>query len=70
MEQFRRDIESSDDTPVPFTISVGVSKYTGDFSKTIQNVDHALYKATTDSVAILLKQETAVFMERMNKVNP
>ncbi|WP_026652566.1 GGDEF domain-containing protein [Butyrivibrio proteoclasticus] len=45
MEQFRRDIESSDDTPVPFTISVGVSKYTGDFSKTIQNVDHALYKA-------------------------
>ena len=31
---------------------------------------HTLYKATTDSVAILLKQETAVFMERMNKVNP
>jgi hypothetical protein len=31
---------------------------------------HALYKATTDSVAILLKQETAVFMEQMNKVNP
>ena len=31
---------------------------------------HALYKATTDSVASLLKQETAVFMERINKVNP
>jgi diguanylate cyclase (GGDEF)-like protein len=45
MEQFRRDIESAKDTPVPFTISVGVSRYTGDFSKSIQNVDHALYKA-------------------------
>ncbi|WP_026662422.1 GGDEF domain-containing protein [Butyrivibrio proteoclasticus] len=45
MEQFRRDIESATDTPVPFTISVGVSRYTGDFSKSIQNVDHALYKA-------------------------
>lgn len=45
MEQFRQEIESSKETPVPFTISVGVSKYTGDFSKTIQNVDHALYKA-------------------------
>ena len=45
MEQFRRDIEVSKDTPVPFTISVGISKYTGDFAKTIQNVDHALYKA-------------------------
>ena len=45
MEQFRRDIEAAEDTPVPFTISVGVSRYTGDFSKSIQNVDHALYKA-------------------------
>ena len=45
MEQFRRDIESATDTPVPFTISVGVSRYNGDFSKSIQNVDHALYKA-------------------------
>ena len=45
MEQFRRDIENSTDTPVPFTVSVGVSKYTGDFAKSIQNVDSALYKA-------------------------
>ncbi|MBQ3798646.1 MAG: GGDEF domain-containing protein [Butyrivibrio sp.] len=45
MEQFRREIESATDTPVPFTISVGVSRYTGDFSRSIQNVDHALYKA-------------------------
>ncbi len=45
MEQFRQDIEKATDTPVPFTISVGVSRYTGDFSKSIQNVDHALYKA-------------------------
>lgn len=45
MEQFRRDIEAATDTPVPFTISVGVSRYNGDFSKSIQNVDHALYKA-------------------------
>ena len=45
MEQFRRDIEAATDTPVPITVSVGVSKYTGDFSKSIQNVDSALYKA-------------------------
>ncbi len=45
MEQFRRDIETAKDTPVPFTVSAGVSRYTGDFSKSIQNVDTALYKA-------------------------
>jgi len=45
MEQFRQDIEKSEDSPVPFTISVGVSKYTGDFSKTMQNVTNALTKA-------------------------
>ena len=45
MEQFRMDIENAEDTPVPFTISVGVSCYTGDYSKTLQNVDNALYKA-------------------------
>ena len=45
MEQFRQEIESATDTPVPFTVSVGVSRYTGDFSKSIQNVDNALYKA-------------------------
>ena len=45
MEQFRIDIENAKDTPVPFTISVGVSCYTGDYSKTLQNVDAALYKA-------------------------
>ena len=45
MEQFRRDIEQAKDTPVPFTVTVGVSRYTGDYSKSIQNVDAALYKA-------------------------
>lgn len=45
MEQFRRDIETATDTPVPITVSVGVSRYTGDFAKSIQNVDNALYKA-------------------------
>ncbi len=45
MEQFRRDIETASDAPVPFTVSIGVSRYNGDFNKTIQNVDHALYKA-------------------------
>ena len=45
MEQFRQEIEAATDTPVPITVSVGVSRYTGDFSKSIQNVDHALYKA-------------------------
>ena len=45
MEQFRQDIENAEDSPVPFTISVGVSKYTGDFSKSIQNTNHALAKA-------------------------
>jgi diguanylate cyclase (GGDEF)-like protein len=45
MEQFRQEIEAATDTPVPITVSVGVSRYTGDFSKSIQNVDNALYKA-------------------------
>ena len=47
MEQFRQDIESATDTPVPITVSVGVSRYNGDFSKSIQNVDNALHKAKT-----------------------
>ncbi|MBR4668800.1 MAG: GGDEF domain-containing protein [Butyrivibrio sp.] len=45
MEQFRRDIENATDTPVPFTVSIGVSRYTGDFTRSIRNVDAALYKA-------------------------
>ena len=45
MDQFRSDIENAKDTPVPFTISVGVSHYTGDYSNTLQKVDEALYKA-------------------------
>ena len=45
MEQFRQEIEAATDAPVQFTVSVGVSRYTGDFSKSIQNVDNALYKA-------------------------
>lgn len=45
MEKFRMDIENASDTPVPFTISVGVTCYTGDYGKTIQSVDEALYEA-------------------------
>ncbi len=45
MDQFRRDIENAKDIPIPFTISVGVSAYNGDYGKTLQNVDEALYKA-------------------------
>ena len=41
----KRDIEKATDSPVPITVSVGVSKYNGDFEKTIVNVDNALYKA-------------------------
>ncbi len=45
LEEFRQEIENSKDTPVPFTVSIGVSHYNGDYSRTIQNVDAALYKA-------------------------
>ena len=45
MEQFRKDIENAKDAPIPFTVSIGVSPYTGDYTKTLQNVDEALYKA-------------------------
>ena len=45
MEKFRMDIENANDTPVSFTISVGVTSYTGDYGKTIQTVDKALYEA-------------------------
>lgn len=45
MEQFRSDIENAKDTPVPFTISIGLSSYTGDYSDTLIKVDDALYKA-------------------------
>ena len=45
MEQFRKDIENAKDAPIPFTVSIGVSSYTGDYTKTLQNVDEALYKA-------------------------
>ncbi len=45
MEQFRREIENAKDTPVPFTISIGVSRYDGDYSNTLKIVDDALYKA-------------------------
>ena len=45
MEKFRTDIENAKDTPVPFTISVGVAGYTGDYTETIMKVDDALYKA-------------------------
>ena len=45
MEQLRNDIQNAKDTPVAFTISVGVSGYTGDYSETLLKVDEALYKA-------------------------
>ena len=45
MEQLRRDIEKANDTPVPFTISVGLAGYTGDYTNTLIKVDEALYKA-------------------------
>ena len=45
MEQFRVDIEKAKDTPVPFTISIGISRYTGDYSDTLIKVDEALYEA-------------------------
>ena len=45
MEQFRADIESARDIPVPFTVSIGVSGYKGDYSETLMKADEALYKA-------------------------
>lgn len=45
MEQFRTEIEKAKDTPVPFTISIGVSGYEGDYSDTLIRADKALYKA-------------------------
>ena len=45
MEQFRKDIESAKETPIAFTVSIGVSSYTGEYSQTIINVDKALYEA-------------------------
>ncbi len=45
MEQFRLDIQNAQDTPVPFTISVGLSSYSGDYNDTLMKADDALYKA-------------------------
>ncbi|WP_026508490.1 GGDEF domain-containing protein [Butyrivibrio sp. MC2013] len=45
MQQFRTDIESADDAPIHFTISVGVTAYNGNYLQTLQRVDQALYKA-------------------------
>ncbi len=45
MDQLRSNIENAKDTPVPFTISVGVSGYTGDYSDTLMKADEALYTA-------------------------
>jgi diguanylate cyclase (GGDEF)-like protein len=45
MEQFRIDVENATDRPVPFTISVGISSYSGDYSDTLMKADEALYKA-------------------------
>ncbi len=45
MEDFRKEIEAATDTPVPFTVSVGVTAYDGDYSETLHRVDDALYEA-------------------------
>ncbi|WP_408070736.1 GGDEF domain-containing protein [Butyrivibrio sp. JL13D10] len=45
MEQFRTEIENAKDIPVPFTVSIGVSGYTGDYYETLKRVDEALYEA-------------------------
>lgn len=45
MEQLRVDIENAKDTPVPFTVSMGVSEYAGDYYDALMKVDKALYKA-------------------------
>ena len=45
MEKFRKDIENAKDAPIPFTVSIGVVPYKGDYTKALQDVDEALYKA-------------------------
>lgn len=45
MEELRSDIERSKDSPIPFTISIGISSYTGNYTDTLKNVDKALYDA-------------------------
>ena len=45
MEKFRTDIANAKDIPVPFTVSIGVAGYAGDYSDTLMRADEALYKA-------------------------
>ncbi len=45
MEQLRTEIENAKDTPVPFTVSIGISGYNGDYSDALMKADEALYKA-------------------------
>ena len=45
MDKFRTEVRNSKDTPVPFTISIGVAGYEGDYSDTLIRADKALYKA-------------------------
>jgi diguanylate cyclase (GGDEF)-like protein len=45
MEKFRSDIENAKDTPVPFTVSIGIASYEGDYSTALMKADKALYKA-------------------------
>ncbi len=45
MEKFRIDIENAKDTPVPFTVSIGIASYEGDYSTALMKADKALYKA-------------------------
>ncbi len=56
LEQFRKEIEDAIDSPIPFTVSVGVSSYIGDYTKTLIAVDEALYEAkNTGKNKVVLK---------------
>lgn len=44
-EELRKKIASSKESPLEFHISAGVVQYNGDFEKSLQAADHALYHA-------------------------
>lgn len=43
MDSIREKISTAKDRPVEFNISAGISKYEGDFEKSLRNADSALY---------------------------
>ena len=45
LEEFRKRIDASTDSPVDFTISAGMVEYNGNYRKAVLRVDHALYQA-------------------------